>query len=521
MFRVLDCIANAHDTHLVILAVVLCFFASAVAMGIADRVRVSVGRLRVLWLVGAAVVAGSGIWATHFVAMLAYQPGFPVDYDIGMTIFSILIAVCLSGVGFVLALADGRPLLGGAIVGVAICAMHYVGTAAMRVPAREIWDLRYVAASLVIGIGAMALAMRLITRAKSLPAYIASTTVFTVAICAMHFTGMTALRFAYDPTVLTPTGVLAPAILAAAIAALAVLIIGIGMVLALTDRYLAWRAGEEAGRLHVYIAELEATRAELQEGLCERARALTEAAEANRAKSKFLAAMSHELRTPLNAIIGFSDLMISQTFGPLGDARYKDYLKDIRNAGEHLLLLINDVLDLSRVDAGKLQLNPEALSIGHTVAEALSMVQTFADTADVALQSDVARDLPNVFADARRITQVLINLLSNAIKFTPAGGHVVVAAHLVSDGLAISVRDTGIGIAPADIAKTMEEFTQIDSSLARQYPGSGLGLPLARQLMKLHGGSLTLESELGAGTTVTAKIPASRVLANATRSAFA
>jgi signal transduction histidine kinase len=224
--------------------------------------------------------------------------------------------------------------------------------------------------------------------------------------------------------------------------------------------------------------------------------------------------MSHELRTPLNAIIGFSDTMKMEVFGPLSD-RYKGYVTDIHRSGEHLLALINDVLDLSRLDAGHADLREEEFDPGELIDESLRMMVGQAGKAQIALSTDIAHDLPWVKADKRRIKQILINLMSNALKFTPAGGTVKVTARLVPDGLAMAVSDSGIGIAPEDMPKVMERFGMVDSSMSRKHTGTGLGLPLSKQLVELHGGSLVLESRLDQGTTVTVTLPPERLIAGA------
>ncbi len=519
MFRVIDCIAENHDLRLVLLAVSLCLFACCTTFGLFARARAATNRNRVLWVAGAGFVAGCGIWATHFVAMLAYQAGFLIDYDISLTVLSILIAVALCTAGFALALVPGCSAPGGALAGAAVGIMHYVGMAALRVPAREIWDLRFVAVSLAIGIAAMAFGMRLAVEGRSLTRYLAGVLIFTLAICTMHFTGMAAVRFVYDPLLAAPSGVLNPAAIAVAVAAVAVLILGTGMVLAIVDHHRAVRAVRDAARLRRYIVELEATKAELERSLQDRAIALANAAAANKAKSAFLAAMSHELRTPLNAIIGFSEMMTVQAFGPIGDARYKDYAHDIHDSGRHLLALINDILDLSRLDAGKADLYEETLQIAPLIADCLRMMEPQARAAGLTLLEDVPADLPRVLGDERRLKQVLINLLGNAMKFTASGGRVTVTARQTAQGLAIAVADTGIGIAPEDIATAFETFGQVDSSITREHPGTGLGLPLARKLMELHDGSLVLESTPDVGTTVTALLPVARVLARSRSSA--
>jgi signal transduction histidine kinase len=513
MFRVLGCITQDHDLKLVVLAGVLCLFACCTAMGLVGRARASDGRTRALWIAGAGFVAGCGIWATHFVAMLAYQAPFAFDYDIALTVLSVVIAISLCGAGFALAMIGRKPLLGGALAGSAICAMHYVGMAAIHAPAREIWDLRYVAASLVIGVVAMAFGMRLVMRDERLKTYITGALVFTLAICAMHFTGMSAVTFAFDPTIRMTAGVLAPSTLAIAIAAIAALILGLGMMVATVDHHLAQRAAGEAARLRAHIAELEATKVELERSLRERAVALTKADMASRSKSAFLAAMSHELRTPLNAIIGFSEVMSLETFGAMGHPQYRSYAGDIHASGKHLLALISDILDLSRLEAGKAELHEEAVTLSILATDCLRMMEHQAEQAGLTLVRDVLVGLPRVLADERRLKQVVLNLLSNAVKFTPPGGAVTLSIRHAGDGVRIAIIDTGVGIAPEHIARAFENFGQIDSTIARHHQGAGLGLPLTRQLMELHGGTLTLDSAVSVGTIATAFLPATRVLA--------
>jgi signal transduction histidine kinase len=445
--------------------------------------------------------------------MLAYQTPFPLDYDITLTVLSIVIAVALCGGGFALAVMGARPFAGGALTGSAIGIMHYVGMAAVRAPAKEIWDFRYIVVSLVIGILAMAFGMRLVMRNKELRGYMLGAVIFTLAICSMHFTGMAAVAFHYDPLISATTGILAPDVLAIAIAAVATLILGLGMVTAVVDHHLAARAAGEAARLRSYISELEATKAELEETLCDRAVALTKADSASKSKSAFLAAMSHELRTPLNAIIGFSEVMTLQAFGPLDNSHYQNYVRDIHESGKHLLSLISDILDISRLEAGKAELHEESIDIATVVTDCLRMVERQAEIGGLTIEQLIPPGLPRVLADERRIKQVLLNLLSNAVKFTQKGGNVTVRARVTGDGMFLSVEDSGVGIAPDDLVRAFEHFGQVDSTVARHQQGAGLGLPLSRQLMELHGGMLTLQSVVSVGTIATAMLPASRVLA--------
>jgi PAS domain S-box-containing protein len=244
-----------------------------------------------------------------------------------------------------------------------------------------------------------------------------------------------------------------------------------------------------------------------------------EAAEAaNVAKSQFLANMSHELRTPLNAIIGFSEALELGMAGPL-QPRQAEYAGLIHQSGEHLHAVINDILDLAKVDAGKLELHEEAEIDPRSIIDACAtLMKSHAVAGSLALTAEVEPGLPAVMADPTRLKQVLLNLLSNAIKFTEPGGSVIVAVRRGDDGgLLFAVRDTGPGMTPREIETALEPFGQVDAGHARRHEGTGLGLPLAVRLAELHGGTLTIDSEKGRGTTVTVTLPASRIVAAPTR----
>ena len=246
-----------------------------------------------------------------------------------------------------------------------------------------------------------------------------------------------------------------------------------------------------------------------------------EAAEfANRTKTEFLANMSHELRTPLNAIIGFAEVIQGEMFGPVGLPKYVEYARDIHASGRHLLELINDILDLSKIESGKLELREESVAVGAAVEDCLTLVRNRAQKNDIALVIDVAPGLPKLTCDARALKQVLLNFLSNAVKFTPAGGVVTTGAARAPDGgMTLWVRDTGIGMKPSDIHVALSAFGQIDSKIARQHKGTGLGLPISKSLIELHGGALTVDSTPGHGTTMTAYFPAARLSASSVRQA--
>jgi signal transduction histidine kinase len=238
---------------------------------------------------------------------------------------------------------------------------------------------------------------------------------------------------------------------------------------------------------------------------------------ANRAKSEFLAMVSHELRTPLNAIIGFSAMLAGQVQIKLSPESSQGYATDIHRSGTHLLSLINDILDLSKAEVGKVEMNESVVDLHDVVLSSVGMVHGRADEAGVKLEFDVPADVPLLRADDRKLNQVLLNLMSNAIKFTPADGTVAVRVSAEKDGdVVIRVSDTGIGIAKHELERVFEPFVQLDSRLARKYEGTGLGLPLSRRWIEFHGGTLVLDSDLGIGTVAEIRLPRERVHSTAT-----
>jgi two-component system cell cycle sensor histidine kinase PleC len=238
-----------------------------------------------------------------------------------------------------------------------------------------------------------------------------------------------------------------------------------------------------------------------------------EAAEsANQSKSQFLANMSHELRTPLNAVLGFSEVMMSEIMGPLGDRRYHEYAKDIHDAGSHLLDIISDILDMSKIEAGHFDLDAQWIDVADPVGETLRLIGARARDGGLTISREIEPNLPPLYADLRSVKQILLNLLGNAIKFTPAGGKVTVGARLLPNrGLSLSVSDTGLGIAAEDIPQALKPFGQIERALSRRHGGVGLGLPLSKHLVELHDGTLDIASEPGKGTTVSIYFPPGRV----------
>jgi two-component system cell cycle sensor histidine kinase PleC len=259
------------------------------------------------------------------------------------------------------------------------------------------------------------------------------------------------------------------------------------------------RQNEE--KLTAMVSQLEESRAELADLAKKYEGEKVKAEGANKAKGEFLANMSHELRTPLNAINGFSEIMMGEMYGPLGDDRYKEYAGDIHASGQHLLALINDILDMSKIEAGKLKLRMEAVHVEDVAEDTIRLMRNRADAAGLTLSMDLAR-APETECDYRAVKQILLNLVSNAVKFTPRGGAVRITAQPVGARLKLSVTDTGIGIAKGDLERLAKPFEQVETQHSKTTQGTGLGLALTKSLVELHGGELTIASEPGRGTTV-------------------
>jgi two-component system cell cycle sensor histidine kinase PleC len=252
-----------------------------------------------------------------------------------------------------------------------------------------------------------------------------------------------------------------------------------------------------------YQRQIAALKAELAEAQ----HARQDAVDTARVRKDFLTATSHELRTPLNAILGFSEILSGEMFGPIENERYREYARNIHQSGVHVLSLVNDLLDLSKLDAGKLELCVEPVQVLKVIIDCVRSVEPQATRNQVGISIQVYDGIDQLCVDSKRLYQMLLNLLSNALKFTPAGGEITIEVFRRGSNIAISVSDTGIGIRAEDIPKVLEPFGQVESLMSQKHKGTGLGLPLTKELAELHGGSLTMESNVDAGTTVTITLP--------------
>ena len=489
MLEVFGTVVQSHDARLVVLACGVCLLACYTAFSMMARLYASQSRYP--WVVAAAVVTGCGAWATHSIGLLAFRPGVAVAYDVGMTVISGVVAVMGCGLGFYVARTSERMALGGAIVGFATGAMHYIGMEAVTFQGHVQGDILYFEIAVLTGasFGAAALARAQLT--PDLRGRIIGALLLTAGICGTHFIGIAGLAIVPDASIEIPQDTLGIVWFAIALTAVVLLILGLGIVGNLVDQH---------------IQDIEAAKRDLEGTL-----ALAEAA--NRAKSEFLATISHELRTPLNAVIGFSEMIAKEAFGPLGHRNYKDYAKDIHDSGSHLLQIINDILDISKAEAGKLTLSESVVNCRELIAASCRLVRPRLQNSNLALALNLPKGLPHLQADARMVKQVVLNLLANAVKFTPPGGRIEIEVRAdPQSGLVIAIRDTGVGIAKADLHRVRQPFVQVDSSLSRRHEGTGLGLPLVEMTMRQHGGTFELESEQGKGTTARVLFPAQRLV---------
>ncbi|MEF3303523.1 response regulator [Paenibacillus sp. GYB003] len=515
-------IHGSYDAILVLFSYIVAVAASYTVLDLVGRISTSQGRNRWLWLLFGAVAMGMGIWSMHFVGMLAFSLPIPVAYDLNLVFLSVVAAVIGSLVALYIVgrrqIALRQLLGGGIMLAVGISAMHYIGMAAMLVGIS--YDPFWFALSIVIAFAASiaALWLSLYFRKEGERGEgwkkLASGLVMGAAIVGMHYTGMTAARFRLEEHMPAGGMMLDQKWLAYFIAGGTLFTLGLSLfgifisnrfsrkdseIQAKTDEI--FKMNEELKLLNDHLEEL------VKERTAQLEKAHDEAIKANMVKSQFLANMSHELRTPLNAIIGYSEMLVEEA-EELGEPTFADDLKKISKAGNHLLALINDILDISKIEAGKMEMYPETCDLSALIQDVVTTVKPLVEGNGNRLELRTAEGEMTV--DVTKLRQILINLLSNASKFTKDGVirfEVGRESRGGVDGYSFKVQDTGIGMTAEQVDKLFQPFTQADSSTTRKYGGTGLGLAISHKFCSMMGGGIGVESELGLGSTFTCWVP--------------
>ncbi|MBL8559911.1 MAG: hypothetical protein JNM47_14405 [Hyphomonadaceae bacterium] len=485
MYRVFGCFVGMHEPWMVAIAAVLAVLTAACAFAALRRTRVAQGSMRRKWLAATAVIFGSGVWATHFVAMLAYSPGLPVAYDPFVTAASLLFGVAGAALGagvWIYAPRKASSLFVGAFfIAAGVSGLHYVGMAGLEAPARKVWATDLVIASIILPVIFATLSGKLGRLQSQSPrlralAIAGAVGAMTLAIVSLHFTGMGAMTLAPDPTVVTNHAGVDAATLAIIIAIVAVAVLLLGLFAAFADSRIM---------------------------LGQSAQVAAEAASA--AKSTFLANMSHELRTPLNAIIGYAE-MLEEDLNDIGEAGAVQDAKRIQTSARHLLTLINQVLDLSKIEAGKMEVVVEDVDLAALLIEAADAIHPVAAAKGNVLDVNIDAAFGIARTDGVKLKQCVLNLLSNAVKFTD-GGRVSLRADLVKGCALISIADSGIGMTEEQLARLFQPFTQADETITRRFGGTGLGLVITRHMIEMLEGEVTVRSAPGAGSTFTLRMP--------------
>jgi NO-binding membrane sensor protein with MHYT domain/CheY-like chemotaxis protein/nitrogen-specific signal transduction histidine kinase len=502
-----------NETPLVLTSILVAIVASYSALSLAGRVTEATGRTRFAWTLGGAIAMGSGIWAMHFVGMLAFRLPIPIAFDVPITLVSLVLPIAASGLAlWQVSRTNLGPvrLLGSALLmGVGINTMHYTGMAAMRMQPAIVYDPLLFALSVVIAVVASALALWIAFRLRRstpdvwLPR-IGAAVVMGCAIVGMHYTGMAAANFPADSVCMAARLGVPRDSLATLVVLATFCVLGLALIASVFDARL-----EANARI---LAMSQATALERQQ-LLERERIARDHAERLSAlKDEFLATLSHELRTPLSAILGWAGMLQR---GVKDEATVKRALETIERNARAQGQLIDDLLDMSRIISGTVRLDVQTVDPARVIEAALGTVHPAAAAKMIALRTDLGRDAGgpplDVRADPGRLQQVLWNLLANAVKFTPSGGSVQVVLGRDGNDAVIRVIDSGIGIAPDFLPYVFDRFRQLDASISRQHGGLGLGLSIAKQLVELHGGTIAVDSAgPHTGTTFTVRLPLAR-----------
>ena len=495
-----------YEPSLVLLSILVAMFASYTTLSLAMRVKATHGLAPHAWMAGGAFAMGSGIWAMHFIGMLAFRLPMPLAYDPGITFVSWLLPVVVSS----LALWQvrhreiaGRHLAWGAVLmGLGINAMHYTGMAGMRMDPAITYDPWLFLASVAIAIGASAGALWIAFRLNENLLHprmlqLGAAVVMGGAIAGMHYTGMAAAHFEAGSVCRAAAGGVDQDHLAILVAVATCAVLTIALLAAIFDTRLEMRN-------RTLAASLE-TAAERQALYLREQKARVEAENISQLKDEFLATLSHELRTPLNAMLGWSQLLLQ---GARDEAMLRRGLETIERNARAQSQLIEDMLDMSRLMAGKVRVEVRAVTPSEFVNAALETARPAALSKGIHLSAEVDYDAGPVLGDPARMQQVMTNLVSNAIKFTDGGGRVLVSVRREGGEVAIDVADSGAGIDAEFLPFVFDRFRQADSSSSRRHGGLGLGLSIARQLVELQGGTITVASAgVGRGATFTVHLP--------------
>jgi two-component system, sensor histidine kinase and response regulator len=492
-----------YDFPFVFLSVVIALFAAYASLALAGRMTFASASARFAWLWGGAFAMGGGIWSMHYIGMEALRLPVPVRYNWPTVLVSMAAAIFASLVALYVVgrktLTVPAAVIGSILMGSSIATMHYIGMAAMRLPARCVYSWKLVTLSILLGIVISFTAIRLTFAVREQDSIWSwrkarSALLMGLAIPVVHYVGMAAVTFIPAPLADSELrhAISVSNLGNAGIALGAFLVFGLVFVMATLDRVFS---------LHALERRLSEQRIHLMEEIsAERDKA--SAAEAdNRAKSEFLANMSHEIRTPLNGILGMTELTLDSEL----TAEQRDQLETVRFSANALLQVINDILDFSKIEAGKVELEEIEFDLRDCAEGALKAVAIKADEKGIELVCDIAAAVPTIFVgDPGRLRQILLNLIGNALKFTATGEvGLSIEVDLVEERalvLHFVVSDTGVGIPPEKSQMIFESFSQVDSSTTRQFGGTGLGLTISRKLVESMGGRIWVESTLGAGS---------------------
>ncbi|WP_051972041.1 MHYT domain-containing protein [Massilia sp. 9096] len=494
-----------YETPLVLISILVAIAASYCALSLAGRVAQSRGRAMLAWTVGGAIAMGSGIWAMHFIGMLAFRLPIPTAFDLPITFVSLLLPIAASMLALWqvsrFELGRTRLAVSALLMGIGIAAMHYTGMAAMRMAPGIVYDPWLFALSVLIAIGASALALWIAFRLRrNTPRVwlmrLGAAVVMGAAIVGMHYTGMAAAIFPVGSVCLAARAGVEHEGLATLVVIASFGVLGLALLASLFE-----------ARMQASARMLAATEASARErdALLARERAARDEAERLSAmKDEFLATLSHELRTPLNAMLGWAGMLQR---GVRDDATLKRGLEAIERNARAQGQLIEDLLDMSRIVAGTVRLDVRPLEPARVIEAALATVHPALLAKRIELRCALP-DIGEVRADPGRLQQVLWNLLSNAVKFTPRGGKVEVTLARENDQAAIRVIDSGIGISADFLPYVFDRFRQQDASITRKHGGLGLGLSIVKQLVELHGGTIAVDSAgEGAGAVFTVRLP--------------